>query len=74
MDKISLKNDTKCNKYTPHMFDVSPYKKCANLHIDSLGNTKVILVHNLPAGQSNSTSLQAKANLHNHPHPGGMVL
>ena len=38
MDKIPLKNDTKCILSHHHMSDMPPYEAC-NLCIDSLGNT-----------------------------------
>ena len=43
MDKITFKNDTKCNKYTPRRSSIGPYEAC-NLHIDSLGNTHPLKV------------------------------
>ena len=36
-ENISLKDDTKCNKYTPHRSDRA-HKKHANMHTDSLGS------------------------------------
>ena len=49
MDKISLKNNTKCDNYTLHMSD-RPIQSRQIMHTDSLGNMYVyeIMLTGLP--------------------------